>query len=563
MSKVWELLEARDANIPQLTPLSALEMAKWAVTRSGVGRMADTITSRDGGRPRKLPLSAFLILWVAAALTAQTNRFCLTTVKSYAQTLSPKKLRSLGVTGDAVGYHQIYWAHKRLAQLLDEGSFNHPHHLTVDLDTGEAAPCPPDCPQVFTHDDWGTRLAVAGVLPSMITTAIAIDATDQESWAHPQSWDNDPDVEPGQLPGPEDVKKRRLRSKQGWPRIGADGRKQHTLDPDARQGFRTSKKGRKGEVFTGYDLTFGVITRLCNNQGYVLPLILCLSVRPGGTHKGRSGIDAVDALLRAGLQVTEVVADRGYTYCTHDTWATPLRERGINQTLDLHPLQRGRRPGPIPGTVWVDGALYTSAIPDSLIDLPGRPLVHDFAVLGEWAEQYEPRRPYRYIPLSAPAPDGSQRFKGPALSGKVRCPNTPASMRGKGPLARCQRGEVCGCGKTVTIGPTVEARERQHFPYGTNMWMRDYSRREHVESVNSALKGHQSLLRHGSIQVLGTVKTAMAVGIAALVHNLLAIRSLRARAAAPPQTYTEADEDLSPLIVKRRARKPAAKPPPD
>ncbi|OLT26001.1 hypothetical protein BJF82_12555 [Kytococcus sp. CUA-901] len=225
--------------------------------------------------------------------------------------------------------------------------------------------------------------------------------------------------------------------------------------------------------------------------------------------------------------MSKVVADRGYTYCTHDTWATPLRDRGITQTLDLHKLQRGRRPGPIAGTVWIDGALYTSAIPDALIDLPARPLVHDFEVLGAWADQHEPRRAYRFIPLNSPTPDGSQRFKGPALSGKVRCPNTPASMRGVGPLTRCERGGVCGCGNTVTIGPTVEARERQRFPYGTKAWIRDYARREHVESWNSAMKGHQSLLRHGSIQVFGTVKTAMAVGIAALVHNLLAIRSLR------------------------------------
>ncbi|OLT17497.1 hypothetical protein BJF80_16915 [Serinicoccus sp. CUA-874] len=108
MSKTWDLLEKRDANIPHLTPLSALEMAKWSVGRSELGRILDVASARDGGRPRKLPLSAFLVLWVAAALTAQTNRFCLTTVTNYAQALSLKKLRSLGVKGDGVGYHQVY-----------------------------------------------------------------------------------------------------------------------------------------------------------------------------------------------------------------------------------------------------------------------------------------------------------------------------------------------------------------------------------------------------------------------------------------------------------------------
>ncbi|OLT26000.1 hypothetical protein BJF82_12550 [Kytococcus sp. CUA-901] len=149
---------------------------------------------------------------------------------------------------------------------------------------------------MFTHDDWGTRLAIAGVVPSMVTGAIAIDATDQESWAHPQSWDDDPDVEPGQLPAPQEVKKRKLRSRRDGP---ASARTVVSSTPSTRtpdKAFRTSKKGRKGEVFTGYDVTLGASTRLCATQGYVLPLILCLSVRPGGTHKGRSGIDAIDAL---------------------------------------------------------------------------------------------------------------------------------------------------------------------------------------------------------------------------------------------------------------------------
>jgi hypothetical protein len=34
--------------------------------------------------------------------------------------------------------------------------------------------------------------------------------------------------------------------------------------------------------------------------------------------------------------------------------------------MDLHKTQRGVRPGPVAGLIWVDGHLYSSAMPERL-----------------------------------------------------------------------------------------------------------------------------------------------------------------------------------------------------
>lgn len=49
--------------------------------------------------------------------------------------------------------------------------------------------------------------------------------------------------------------------------------------------------------------------------------------------------------------------------------------------------------------------------------------------------------------------DGDQRYRGPVLTGKVRCPNHPRSMRWAEhkPLTNCEAGTKCACGATITV----------------------------------------------------------------------------------------------------------------
>lgn len=91
----------------------------------------------------------------------------------------------------------------------------------------------------------------------------------------------------------------------------------------------------------------------------------------GGFHKGDAGIHLIDQHLARHSYTSEVLADRGYSYCTPARWAHPVRARRLEPVIDLHPNQRGAHPRPNDGTVIIDGTVFTDALPHPLRDLPG------------------------------------------------------------------------------------------------------------------------------------------------------------------------------------------------
>lgn len=92
---------------------------------------------------------------------------------------------------------------------------------------------------------------------------------------------------------------------------------------------------------------------------------------PAGGHKGDAGIRLIDTVQTAGHASTEVQADRGYNYTKPSRWALPLKARNIRASHDLHTRQRGTHPGPRPGTLWIDGTLFSDQLPQHLRGLPG------------------------------------------------------------------------------------------------------------------------------------------------------------------------------------------------
>ncbi len=118
----------------------------------------------------------------------------------------------------------------------------------------------------------------------------------------------------------------------GWPRIGPDGRSQHTLDPDPRSEYRSGQNGRRKERFSGWDIhlltqvpKFGAPTSLS--------LALAVATAPAGSDKAAAGILAIDALIAAGMNVQELLADRGYTYLkAHRVGSMNVNERPCRTT---------------------------------------------------------------------------------------------------------------------------------------------------------------------------------------------------------------------------------------
>lgn len=94
--------------------------------------------------------------------------------------------------------------------------------------------------------------------------------------------------------------------------------------------------------------------------------------------------------------VETLLADRGYTYLQADKWALPIHRMGIEQVFDLHVTQRGTHPGPITGTLFLDGGLFTSVLPQRHHDLPAFSLGMTAAENAALCDRYDERAAYAF-----------------------------------------------------------------------------------------------------------------------------------------------------------------------
>ncbi|MCM3555598.1 transposase [Janibacter melonis] len=474
------------------------------IDQSGVATTVSTDLTATTGRPRVLPFRALFTVLLITAISR--GEVVMTEAARVLRGLTPQQRALLHLHPTRTyDYSHIE------SGVADIASGCEP---VVDLATGE-----------FLREARLTmsvseiaNLIVAASIPAAVarTGQVAIDATDHEAWAARRSRSTLHSTSAG------DGTKRRRPSvtRAQWPRAGADGRPQHSLDPDARDGYRSGKNMERKNIFLGYHLHIAVEVPTLGGPP-VTPLSHAIDVVPAGDSSTAAGLRIIAALEAQGTPVRHVLADRGYTYGTAAAWALPLIERGITQTLDLHTNQQVTRPGPIPGTIMVDGGLYTSGLPQSLRKLTRPNQGASSAKKASSAEIFDKRLPYQFAAFGPAHPDGRRRYRGPALTGRLRCVNVPASMRGAHtiPLSTCEPGEPCACGKTVTLS-AEHSRERQEHAYGTTRWLADYGRRSAVESNNAALKTHHSRLRHGCIRVMGLIKNTLLVGLLVAACNL-------------------------------------------
>lgn len=289
-------------------------------------------------------------------------------------------------------------------------------------------------------------------------------------------------------------------------------------------------------MFLGFDLhIIAPVPEL--GQDPVPNVALSLSTAPGGGNKAAAVIEAVDALRAAGATVNTLLNDRGYSYRVPEDWGAPLRARGIEFVHDLHTTQRGETPGPRPGTIWVDGGLFTSALPEKLRVLPKPHFSMSAAEKAELSEKYDERLPYMFEPMTAPDPrTGARRYRGPAVKRpRLRCPNNPVSMR-KGydlPTTKCTKvkkpdgtmGAACGCGLTLTVEADTELKNRQRLAWGTTAWAASYGRRSGVEAVNAELKSNHGVsLARLNTKVRGKVVNHLLLTFALVGLNVRLLR---------------------------------------
>lgn len=290
-------------------------------------------------------------------------------------------------------------------------------------------------------------------------------------------------------------------------------------------------------------------------------IVLGMHLVPASSHRGTAAVKLVDSVLARGREIREIAADRGYTPCKPESFVWPLWQRDIDIVGDLHPNQRGTAPGPKPGMIWLDGGFYSAALPSGLRDLPGFKRNMPADEEAKLRAKYDKRVPYAFTPHSARDKDGYQRLKGPAVAGKIRCPNVPRSMRlsHARPTTACTPGKPCGYGLTVTVAPTDHPRERQRTVWNSTAWAQDYHRRNAIESTNAELKTHRMRLERGFTRVFGTVKNNLLLAFAMLGYNLVKLRHWHALRYLPdPWPNSSTNQTPPPRLRNRHGSEPDA-----
>lgn len=124
--------------------------------------------------------------------------------------------------------------------------------------------------------------------------------------------------------------------------IGLDGRKQYTVDPDARAGHRSATNSRPAGPYVGFELHLAVQTRDVRwtdgiertTLGPEVPgVITTFSLVPAGTHRGRAIVDDILQAKERGDAIEDVVWDPGYSLCKPGTVHHRVAQAGIHQTF--------------------------------------------------------------------------------------------------------------------------------------------------------------------------------------------------------------------------------------
>ncbi len=213
--------------------------------------------------------------------------------------------------------------------------------------------------------------------------------------------------------------------------------------------------------------------------------------------------------------------------------------------------------GPIPHTIWIDGALYCDALPRGLWDLEPPTISMNTAERTTIREAFDAREPYRFtVHSSRDTVLGTQRFKGPALAGHLRCPNIPGSMRlsTRVPTAACTPGEDCGCGKTVTVPDTDHERDRQRLPWQSTAWARSYARRSLAEGLNAQIRYQNLNVNRGFIRMLGYRVTNLLLAITLAGRNVCRLYAWYITRGLPEPWQEELGEPVDDRPLDRYTR---------
>lgn len=280
-----------DANGGRATSATDLQIASRIVDRSGVAPVLSELLDAEVGRHRTISVRGLLVALQLNAL-ARHHRAHLVEVARIINAMTDGQRAEVGIArhDPEQNYNRVDRLFNRLCDVLDQG------HVVEG---------------VRVDAKWlANRLAAASVPKEFRTSSsIAVDGTDVETWGalHGDAVTVDLDgeaaetqlIDDGAVPKPKKPTRKALVLG-----IGTDGRKQYTVDADARAGHRSATNSRPAGPYVGYELHLAVQARdvkwtngidKVSLSEEVPGVVTCFSLVPAGTHRGRAIVDDLTA----------------------------------------------------------------------------------------------------------------------------------------------------------------------------------------------------------------------------------------------------------------------------
>ena len=343
-----------------------------------------------------------------------------------------------------------------------------------------------------------------------------------------------------------------------------------SFDPDARWGYRTKTYSNATSAVFGYNVisVVGVPAVGAAKDGAPV-LTQGIRLRPANADVVGPGLELVDDYRGRCGGVDEVLNDRAWSYSVEGTWMDPLRSRGVEQILDLHPNDHGVRD--FEGLRMVDGTPHCPAMPDHLVRIDRPPRFHsgpppsnasrekraqyelDKRRLEQFNELIAQRQTWAFRRVAGPDRTGKERWECPAQAGRRVCANCPLSQMYDESTPRVQDPPTgpgipkCCTQRTVTIPGDVTPKIRQRLYWGSVEWIKSYNRRTYVEGSYGNLKNPDTEnITRGWCRVVGLVKTGILLAAAVAASNIRLLRLWAKRTGDFTAPISAPDPDYQP-----------------
>ncbi len=306
-------------------------------------------------------------------------------------------------------------------------------------------------------------------------------------------------------------------------------------DPEASWGHRRGDApGQHDELFYGYYLQ--AATTVNDEHGPPVPE-LARRIHFSSCHVDPPAafVPVLERMHQAGIPITDVLVDSGYSYRIPETWALPIRALGIDLIHDLHPNDRGPH-GTHMGANCANGNLYCPATPTTLLALGPLPRGASAEQTATHDTRSDELARHKLSPITRPDPDGYHRVSCPAAQGKLRCPHKPASLTLPNDrptvLKAPEHPPVCCTQQTITVPPTVNAKTAQKHDYPSPAHRASYNRRTAAERTFATLTDRATNdLSRGWCRQTGLTPIALHIATALIARNIRVTDAFTARQA--------------------------------